>query len=404
MVRSRPGSERRSRRRAASASGSSSPSGTRGAISAGRSANWAKSETIAGPAGGEHAQQRGGGLAGGGIAKVEAEVDGGDGRLEVLEGDEAGDVDAVRHSGPPRLSFKVHHRRRLAHDQQVDRLEPWRGEGSHGGDGPLDRGLEAEGAEHGAVEGEAEAAAQLPAGRLVRRRRQGDPHRHGPHRHADLLLVEKRRRPLAVDEHAALPPQQGAMGGEFEDGRVPPGVPALGERRGLAHPAVVAGEAGLVIPESARLVAAEGEVEQQVVEDDVVEGEHAGEAHGEIEHRDVIAVVPHLVERQPAIRAGLARSCHRPAPLDRGIDRLPFQADQPYVRQGREVGQEVEAVVRDPRADGRKGGDVVELHRGCLRAAAVACDLTLGPSPEGEGGLCRTVGARRVRCAHQDGP
>jgi len=37
-----------------------------------------------------------------------------------------------------------------------------------------------------------------------------------------------------------------------------------------------------------------------------------------------------------------------------------------------------------------------------VSGASVACDLTLGPSPEGEGGPCRTGEARRVRCAHQE--
>ena len=53
----------------------------------------------------------------------------------------------------------------------------------------------------------------------------------------------------------------------------------------------------------------------------------------------------------------------------------------------------------DPRA-GAGGQPLVRISR--VRAS-VACDLTLGPSPEGEGGPVRTGGARRVRCAHLRG-
>ena len=184
------------------------------------------------PARGEHAQQRGRGLAGRGIAKVEAEIDGGDGGLEVLERQEAGDVDAVRHPGPPRLALEIHHRRRLARRSPGGPASsPGARERPHGRDGALDRRLETEGAEH----------RRGPAGRPKRRRSarpaassaaggRGIAHRHGPHRHADLLLGEKLRRPLAVHEHAALAAQQGAVGRQLEDAARPP-------RRSSAWPA-----------------------------------------------------------------------------------------------------------------------------------------------------------------------
>ena len=121
-------------------------------------------------------------------------------------------------------------------------------------------------------------------------------------------------------------------------------------------------EAGLVVPEAARLVASQSQIEQQVVEHDVVQGEHPWQAQGEVEHGDVVAVVPHLVEGEPAAGAGLAGRGHRPGALDGGIDRLVRQPDQADVRQRREVGKEVEAVVGDAGADGGEGGDVVEVH------------------------------------------
>ena len=98
------------------------------------------------------------------------------------------------------------------------------------------------------------------------------------------------------------------------------------------------------------------------MEDDVVKREHARQAQGEVEHARVVPVVPHLVERQPAARAGLGGRSHGPAPLDLGIERQVRQADQADVRDRREVRQEVDAVVGDAGADGGEWGDVVEVH------------------------------------------
>src|SRR3954447_8322816 len=56
--------------------------------------------------------------------------------------------------------------------------------------------------------------------------------------------------------------------------------------------------------------------------------------------------------------------------------------------------------------DSRYAGETLTLRRGGCSAAvfigaSVACDLTLDPSPEGEGGPFGGSGACRVRCAHR---
>ena len=91
------------------------------------------------------------------------------------------------------------------------------------------------------------------------------------------------------------------------------------------------------------------------MEEHVVKREHAGEPQGQLQHAAVIAVVAHLVEREAPARPGLLDRGHGPPFLQLRIERQVRQADHPHVRPLREVRQEVDAVVGDPRADGPGG-------------------------------------------------
>ena len=313
------------------------------------------------PAGREHPQQRRRGLPRRRIAQVETEVGGGDRRLELGVLDEAGDVHPVGDARSARRAHQVHLPGHLADDQQVDPLEPRRGERRDRRLRPLDRGLEAEGAGDRRVVGHPEAAAHRQSRRAVGRRRQRDPHRHRPHPQLRVVLAHHRRRPGAVHQDAALPPQQRPLRRQGEDRRLAVGPPALAARRRAADPAVVGRQPLLV---GLVLAAAEGLVEEEVVEHEVVEGQHAGPLERQRQHTRVVAVVPHLVEGEPAVGAGLLGRHRVPARLDLRRHRLAGQAHQPHVGPRRQLGQEVERVVGDPRADGRERGNDVEAQVG----------------------------------------
>ncbi len=155
--------------------------------------------------------------------------------------------------------------------------------------------------------------------------------------------------------------KQRALRRQREGRRLAVGPPALAARRRAADPAVVGRQPLLV-----RLVlaAAEGLVEEEVVEDEVVEGQHAGPLERQRQHTRVVVVVPHLVEGEPAVGAGLLGPHRAPARLDLRRHRLVGEAHQPHVGPSRQLGQQVERVVGDPRAHGRQRGDDVEAEVG----------------------------------------
>ncbi len=100
-----------------------------------------------------------------------------------------------------------------------------------------------------------------------------------------------------------------------------------------------------------------------MVEDDVVERQDAGPRQRQGEHRLVVAVVAHLVERQAGAGGRRVDLDQRIARGERRIDRLAGQVDEPQVGRIGERGegrQQVGDVVGDPGADGRQRRDEVE--------------------------------------------
>jgi len=245
----------------------------------------------------------------------------------------------------------------LSHHQQVGRGELRGGQSLDRLGGALDRRLETERPEHRSILRNPQAPPERPTGTGVHRRRQRHPHGHHPDPDLRVLGADPLGRPAVVDQHPPLAPQERPVRRQLEqhglDLRPPPARP----RRLGADPAVVRRQAPAVALE---IDPGQVLLGQQVVEHQVVQGQHPRPRERHPLDRLVVAVVAHLVERQTPFRRGALRR-HDAEPLhDVRIDRLAGKAQHPHGGALDERRQQVDRVVGDAGVDRRQGGDEVE--------------------------------------------
>ncbi len=160
-----------------------------------------------------------------------------------------------------------------------------------------------------------------------------------------------------MDQDAALAAQQSPVRRQKELRRAAESPPTHRARRGGADPAMVllqGREVGRELPLADRAI------EQEVMQHQVVQNEHAGALHRELPDRRVIAVVAHVVERDAPRLAGPRGGLRKVARGDLRIERLIGQAEHADVGPRQQMRQQVDAVVGDARAHGRERGEVVE--------------------------------------------
>ncbi len=115
----------------------------------------------------------------------------------------------------------------------------------------------------------------------------------------------------------------------------------------FADPAVVDLERR---PVAVEVVVLQGALDQEMVEHQVVQGEHPGHLEGPLPDLVVPGVVAHLVEGEAAPLPRFLELDHRIGVADRRVDRLPRDVHQPQVAALRQMRQEVGAIVGDARS------------------------------------------------------
>jgi len=123
-----------------------------------------------------------------------------------------------------------------------------------------------------------------------------------------------------MHENTPLASEKPAMAGKSELRSRTARSPASRPGDGLADPTMVGSHA---LDEGLESISAQRTIDQEVMQDQIVQGQDAGALEGQFLHRFVMVVIAHLVERQSAVLPELFYRNGPPSRLQFLRDGLP---------------------------------------------------------------------------------